>query len=114
MNPYEQLTAPLLHVKKQFRQNCLFMFDGALFLASPELIAQVRVCLAYCPTDNLIVLDVSSQPYSIQCSQLRTFLTQAEDTLRDATEKFNSDRDEAYSQFQKLLEVPDLDDEKTE
>lgn len=108
------LEAPLDHVRRQFKQNCLFQFGGAIFLSTPEFIGLVRTYLQS-PEDNdyVILLDTDSMPVEIEVSQLKDLYSKAYAVLKEATITYKEQKIESDNQFNALLERRLLDDEET-
>jgi hypothetical protein len=112
MTKSDLLTAPLTHVKRQFNQSCLFVFRGAVFLSTPNLVTQARIHAD--ARDSFIVLDSCNDPVRIDADSARLFYSEAHTTLEKATDVYLEARKVAEAQFVSLLTVQEIPDETTE
>lgn len=99
--------ALLEHARRQFIQDCLFLFNKAVFLATPEFIALLS-------TTPCVVLDSNGDPHAMTSPEVKLLKAQATDTLWVATDKFLTRKAEADKLFEERLISSVLPEEEIE
>lgn len=107
----ELLKAPLEHVKRQFRQNCHFQFDGALFLSTPSLLAEIA---AQAESTTPVLLAANGDPVLVEPTRFTALRAVALSTLQKAANTFVTQKALCDSQFAKKLQLEPLPNEETE